>query len=300
MGSGYVRRLEEVFCDYFNVRYAVAMNSATACLHASMIACNLNKDDEVIVSPYSFSSSASCVLMVNAKPVFADIQEDIYSINPKSVKRVLGERTKAIIPVHLFGHPADMSPIMEIARRYNLKVIEDASQAIIAKYKGQYVGTIGDCGIFSFNQAKHINTGEGGILITNDDYIARVVRAVRNHGEVADPELKIVGFNYRMCEINAALALEQFKYIEEEVMARNIKAGELNEYLGSMGVETPVIYPGCTHSYYLYAVKHDKPLQGFTKGYVEPLYKLPIYGEQDECFVCEGVNKQIQILKMGE
>ncbi len=303
LGGGYVRRLEEVFCDYFNIKYAVAMNSATSCLHAAMVACNLTSEDEVIVSPYSFSSSASCVLMVGAKPVFADIQDDIYCINPKSALKVLTMKTKAIIPVHLFGHPADMNPIMETAGIYGLKVIEDCAQAITAKYKGQYVGTIGDCGIFSFNQSKHINTGEGGILITNDDYIAKIARAIRNHGEVADPELGIVGFNYRMCEIEACLAIEQFKWIDDSINWRIEKAGFMDDYFADMGIKPAVVYDNCKHVYYIYAIRHNKPIYKFTQGYVQPLYMLPIYHKfgygRGLCPVTEAINKEIQIINMG-
>ncbi len=294
LGGRYVQTLETQFRAYFGVKYAVALNSATAALHASLVACNIGVGDEVIVSPYSFSSSASCVLMVGAKPVFADIQDDIFCIDPKCIEPLITLKTKAIIPVHLCGHPADMNEIMRIAREHNLRVIEDAAQSIGATYRGKYAGTIGDCGVFSFNQSKHINTGEGGMLITNDDEIARTVRAVRNHGEISDPELEIVGYNYRLCEIEASLALEQFKQLDT-LTAHRIKLTSLmSEGLREIkGFTPPVTYPDCKHVFYTYAVKFDEALVGmkrddfqdkmiesgiyFGKGYVKPLYLLPIY-----------------------
>ena len=294
LGGEYVQKLETEFRDYFSVKYAIALNSATAALHASLIACGVGQSDEVIVSPYSFSSSASCVLMVGAKPVFADIQEDIFCIDPRCIEPLITPKTKAIIPVHLCGHPADMGRIMAIARKYNLRVIEDAAQSIGAIYCGKYAGTIGDCGVFSFNQSKHINTGEGGMLITNDDDITRRVRAVRNHGEISDPELKLVGYNYRLCEIEAALASDQFKNLDRmtanRIQLTNLMSSELSQIAG---FTPPVTYTNCKHVFYTYAVKFNEELVGmsrdtfqdkmikrgiyFGKGYVKPLYLLPIY-----------------------
>ncbi len=294
LGGKYVQALETQFKGYFSVKYAIALNSATAALHASLVACGIGQGDEVIVSPYSFSSSASCVLMVGAKPIFADIQDDIFCIDPKCVERLITSKTKAIIPVHLCGHPAGMHEIMKLVWRYNLRVIEDAAQSIGAIYKGKYAGTIGDCGVFSFNQSKHINTGEGGMLITNDDKIARIVRAVRNHGEISDPELKLVGYNYRLCEIEASLALEQFKKLDIMTAHRIKLTNLMSEGLrGIRGFTPPVTYPDCKHVFYTYAVKFDETLAGmrrdafqdkmiendiyFGKGYVKPIYLLPIY-----------------------
>lgn len=294
-GGEYVQKLESAFRNYFGVEHAIALNSATAALHASLIACGIGQGDEVIVTPYSFSSSASCALMVGAKPVFADIQDDIFCLDPLKVFNAVTPRTKAIIPVHLCGHPADMRGIMSVAAQYHLTVIEDAAQAIGAKYtRGRYAGTIGDCGIFSFNQSKHINTGEGGMLITHRDDIARKVRAVRNHGEISDPSLKLLGYNYRLCEIEAALALEQFKKLDEMTDRRIELTSRMSEALSQIeGFTPPVTYPDCKHVFYTYAVKYDADKVGmprdefqdrmiesgvyFGKGYVKPLYLLPIY-----------------------
>lgn len=283
-GGKHIQALEEAFCKYFNVEYAISMNSATACLHSALVACGVGLGDEVVVTPYSFSSSVSCVLMVGATPVFADIEEETFCID---IKKLNLSRSKAIIPVHLCGHPAELP-------NSDIKIIEDTAQAIGATYKGQKLGTIGDCGVFSFNQSKHISTGEGGMLITNDDYIARIARAMRNHGEVADPALEIVGYNYRMCEVEAVLALEQFKELDFMNEWRVGLADYMTERLSEIdGLTPPIVKPDCTHSYYTYAVKYDQNVIGvhrdefqdrllekevyFGKGYVKPLYLLPVY-----------------------
>jgi dTDP-4-amino-4,6-dideoxygalactose transaminase len=309
-GGYHVRALEESFCAYFGTRYAVAMNSATNCLFAAMVACGIGRDDTVVATPYSFSSSASSALMVGAYPLFADIDEDTFGIYPQSVAKLIAG-AKAIVPVHQFGHPVDMDALHITGQ--DVKIIEDAAQAIGAKYRGKYVGTLGDCGIFSFNQAKHISAGEGGILITNDDYIARVARAMRNSGEVADPELGMVGYNFRMCEIEAILALDQFIKLETNLEWRRELAECMTRgLLGIDGLIPPIVRAGCTHSFYQYAIKVNKELLGMTrdklaegmnnlgltatKGYVMPLYRLPIYQNRmnwkDTC--CEVAERMWQ------
>lgn len=291
LGGYHVQALEHAFCEYFNVSYAVALNSATSGLHASLIASQVGIGDEVVVSPYSFSSSASCALIVGATPKFADIDEDTFNIFTQSGTE------QAYIPVHLFGHPAKV---------YSGD-IEDCAQAIGATRNGKKVGTIGSCGVFSFNQSKHINTGEGGILITDDADFARVVRAVRNHGEVADPELGIVGYNYRMLESVADSALKQFKTLDRDNAHRIERAEYMTERLSEIEeITPPVTMPNCTHVYYMYAMKFKgnrdlflREMQG--RGwpvypYVEPLHKLPIYGEQPELPVVEKVSKEVMVI----
>ena len=309
-GGRHIARLEGAFQTYFGVNHAIALNSATAGLHAALIACGVKPTVygmRVLVSPYTFSSSVSCVLMAGAKPIFVDIDEDTFCIDPK---KVTGTDVKAIIPVHLMGHPCDMDEIMTKARTCGYAVIEDCAQAIGATYKGRKVGTIGDCGVFSFNQSKHINTGEGGMLITNNDDIARIVRAVRNHAEVSDPELKIVGYNYRMCEIEAALALEQFKGLDENIRIRNELASEMTKELSKIdGFTPPIIKEDCTHAFYTYGVKYNGEIPRdelqcrliekgvyFGKNYIKPLHLLPIYGYKEGSFpVAERMYREIMV-----
>jgi len=169
LGGVYVGQLESEFKAFFGVEHSVSFNSATSALHAACIACGIKRGDEVITTPYSFAASASCIKMVGATPVFADIEDDTFCIDPAEIVKKITPKTKAILPVHLMGHPADMDWIWPIAQSYGLKVIEDSSQALGATHWNRYTGTIGDCGVFSFNQSKPVSTGEGGMLVTNDD-----------------------------------------------------------------------------------------------------------------------------------
>ncbi|MBI2038653.1 MAG: DegT/DnrJ/EryC1/StrS family aminotransferase, partial [Candidatus Nealsonbacteria bacterium] len=195
------------------------------------------------------------------------LSEDLDEFTEEIVKnKKLFPKLEAIIPVHLCGHPAEMNKIMMIAKKYNLFVIEDSAQAIGAIYNNRYTGTMGDCGVFSFNQSKHINTGEGGLLITNDDLIARRVKAVRNHGEVSDPDLKLVGYNYRLCEIEASLALEQLYNLDSMTDIRIKLADRMTQRLSEIpGFTPPVTYPDCKHVFYTYAVKYDESMTGLSR-----------------------------------
>ncbi len=303
LGGTKIREFERRFAEYHDVKYAVAFNSATAALHAAVVAVGVQPGQEVIATPYSFTSSATCALMHNAIPVFADIEDDIFCLDPRSVERAVSPLTKAIIPVHLFGHPADMDGIMAVARRHDLKVIEDCAQAPGARYKGRIVGTIADCGIFSFTENKNVTTGEGGMLITNDETIADGARMVRNHGEMVVEGQKvrtyspsILGWNYRLTEMEAALGIVQFGRMD----TLNGERQRLADYLtskvsGIPGLTPPVVRPSCTHAFYIYAMKYDAARTGISRatfvkalaaegipfgaGYVPPLYLTPIYHE---------------------
>jgi dTDP-4-amino-4,6-dideoxygalactose transaminase len=305
LGGRKVREFEERFAAYHGVQYAVSFNSATAALHAAVVATGVNPGDEVIVTPYSFSASAACALMHNAVPVFADVEEDIYCLDRTAVEAAITPLTKAIIPVHLFGHPADIDGLMSVARASRLKVIEDCAQAPGALYKGTKVGLFGDCAIYSFTENKTITTGEGGMLITNDAEIAEVARLVRNHGEVIGPapgkaprRSAILGWNYRLTELQAALGLAQFARLDAFNAARSALAGHLSRALTGNGALTPpTIRPDCTHVFYNYALKYDEEAAGipralfvkalaaegipFGAGYVPPLYLNPIYQNRD-------------------
>jgi dTDP-4-amino-4,6-dideoxygalactose transaminase len=303
LGGKKIKEFERRFADYHGVDFAVAFNSATAALHAAVVAVGVEPGEEVIVPPYTFTSTATSVLMHNAVPVFADVQEDIYCLDAEAAARSVSPLTRALLPVHLFGHPADMDGLMALAGQRGLKVIEDCAQAPGGLYKGLLVGTIGDCGIFSFTENKTIATGEGGMLITRDEAIAEAARMVRNHGETvwADQAERtytstMIGWNYRMTELEAALGIVQFGRLDEFNRVRM----ELCDYLsrklsGIEGLEPPSVYPGCRHVYYVYALKYDEdklgiPREDFVKalgaegvpfgaGYVRPLYLSPVYHE---------------------
>ncbi len=303
LGGRRIKEFERMFADYHGARYAVAFNSATAALHAAVVAVGVQPGEEVIVPPYTFTSTATCALMHNAIPVFADVDARAYCLDPQAVERAVTPLTRAVIPVHLFGGPADMDGLMAVARRHHLKVIEDCAQAPGARYKGRLVGTIGDCGIFSFTENKNITTGEGGMLITNDEAIAYVAQGVRNHGEVILEGQRVrtytptmLGWNYRMTEIEAALGIIQFGRMDELNQSRIELARYLSGKLrGVEGLTTPEVYPGAKHVFYVYPLKYDEarvgiPRQAFVDalnaegipfgaGYVKPLYLSPLYHE---------------------
>jgi perosamine synthetase len=204
-----VSEFEKKFANYVKVKDAIATNSGTAALHAALLALNLKPSDEVIVPSFTFVATASVVLHVGAKPVFVDIDPEIYAMDPHEVKKKITPNTKAIIPVHLFGHPADMDALKELTKARSIKVIEDACQAHGATYKGRQVGSIGDLACFSFYPSKNMTTGEGGMVTTNDDDIAEAIRTIINHGEKEAYQTVRLGHNFRMPEVSAAIGTVQ-------------------------------------------------------------------------------------------
>ena len=218
LGGRHVKVLEKAFTEYFGTKHAVSFNSATTGLQAAVTALGIGPGDQVIVPPYTMSATASAVLLNNAVPVFADVDET-FCLDPESVEKNINAQTKAIFVVDLMGGTPKFDRILEIAKKYNLKIIEDCAQAMGASYKGKLAGTIGDIGVFSFNIHKVVQCGEGGVLITNNDNYALRAQLVRNHGEAVVNDMiveggefeAIVGSNYRMSELHAVVALEQFK-----------------------------------------------------------------------------------------
>ncbi len=300
-GGRKVRELEKLFEDYYQVKHALGIQSATAGLHTAVAALNVNPGDEVIVTPYSMCASATAAVMHNAIPIFVDIDENTYCMDPKQIRKAITPETKAIIVVHLFGYPAEMDEIMDIAREHNLKVIEDTAQAPGCKYKGKWLGTIGDIGVFSFNQNKTISTGEGGIVVTKDDELAKRIELIRNHGEVVveqypvDTIAGIVGYNYRMTELEAAVGIAQFKKLDKLNNHRIKLADYLTKKLKQFNsmITTPQIADYSDHVYFVYPMKFNAKEAGFHRdrfveavnaegvpigaGYVRPIYLEPMY-----------------------
>lgn len=300
-GGKSVKEFERRFAEYHGVEYAVAFNSGTAALHAAVMGSGVQAGEEVIVPPYTFTSTATCALMQNAIPVFADIEDIVFGLDPAAVEKSITPLTRAIVVVHLFGHPANIKNIMEIARRHNLCVIEDCAQAAGATCDGQFVGTFGDCGVFSFTESKTITTGEGGMLITNDASIAEAARLVRNHGEMVvegqterSYSSSMLGWNYRMTEIEAALGTVQLSRLAALNEVRVRLADYLSARIANMeGISAPICLSGARHVFYVYAMKYDQERCGmprdvfvkainaegipFSAGYVKPLYLAPLY-----------------------
>jgi len=300
LGGKKIKEFEKKFAQKIGTKFAVAFNSATSALHAAVVAIDVKPGEEVIVPPYTFTSTATSVLMHNAIPVFADVKNDTYCIDPKSIEKNITKLTKGITAVHLFGHPCDMDEIMSIAKKNKLKVIEDCAQAPGAKYRGKNIGTIGDCGIFSFQETKNIMTGEGGMLVTNDEQIAKVAQMIRNHGEVTSESQEkrtyvseILGWGYRMTELEAALGIVQLSKLDKYNDERIKLANYLTENLKSVDGLTHTKYDFVDHVYYVYGLSYDEKIIGisrhefcqalsaegipFFEGYVKPLYLNPLY-----------------------
>ncbi len=311
-GGPTVQQFEKDWAEAFGVEYCLAVNSNTSGLFACIGACDIGPGDEVIVSPYTMTAGAIAPLIYGAVPVFADIDEDIFCLDPKSIEANITPRTKAILIVHICGHPTDMNEVMTIARKHNLKVIEDCAQSPMSTYKGKYVGTIGDVGIFSLNYHKHIHTGEGGMIVTNDPVIAEKVELIRNHGEAVVEGKKTkdlwntFGFNYRMTEMEAAVGIEQLKKLPGLIDRRISNANYLSKILGELaGIIPPVVREGCRHVYYQQTFKFKKDIIGVHRntfidamkaelptmvlrestpiigcGFAPPLYLQPIYQQR--------------------
>lgn len=224
--------LEQMFVDMWKVKYAVSMSNCTDSLHVCCMVCGFGPGDEVIVPSLTFAASCNCIRYVGATPVFADIVGPNHiNIDPKDIEAKITPRTKGIVVVHMAGFPADMDAIMEIARKHNLKVIEDACHGPLSEYKGKKLGTIGDCASFSFFSNKNISTGEGGMFITNNEEMAKKARLIRSHGmttmsyqrasgHATEYDITCLGYNFRMDDIRAAIAIEQLKKLPKDLEIR--------------------------------------------------------------------------------
>lgn len=299
-GGPRVQKLEREWEQYFGVKHAISMNSATSGLYAAVGAAGVGPGDEVIVSPYTMTASATAAIVYGAIPVFADIDPLTFCLSAETISQRITPSTKAIIVVDLFGLPAEMDAIMELASRHGLVVIEDAAQAPGAKYHGRYAGTLADMGVFSLNYHKTIHSGEGGVVVTDNTEFAERLQLIRNHGEVVVKAkgvqnlVNMVGFNYRMTEIEAAIASEQLKKLETLLVPRIEAAEYLSEKLQPLsGISHACASPGVRHGYYVYAMHYNAAETGIPRnlfakalaaegvpvsaGYVEPIYLEPMY-----------------------
>ena len=302
-GGPKVQAFERQCEQYFGVKHAITVNSWTSGLIAAVGAIGIEPGDEVIVTPWTMCASATAILHWNAIPVFADIESKTFNIDPKSVEANITPYTKAIMAVDIFGHSCDIDSLMSIAERYNLKVITDTAQSPGAFYKGKLVGTSAHVGGFSLNYHKHIHTGEGGILVTNDDDIAERLQLIRNHAEavVGDKGVtnisNMVGHNFRLGEIESAIGIQQLKKLDYLIKDRQDSAERLSTGLNNLqGLQTPIIKPGCSHAFYIYpliintediGISRDRlhlaleaeGVPGLISGYVN-VHLLPMYQDQ--------------------
>lgn len=271
-GGPKVQEFEKQCAAYFGVKHAITVNSWTSGLIAAIGAVGIEPGDEVIVPPWTMCASATAILHWNAIPVFADIDPVTFCLDPASVEANITPYTKAIMAVDIFGHSADMDALMAIAEKHGLKVISDTAQAPGALYKGKPAGTLAHVGGYSLNYHKHIHTGEGGILVTNDDAIAEKLQLIRNHAEavvagkgVTDLS-NMLGYNFRLGEIECAIGIEQLKKLNGFVASRQHAAAGLAAGLaGLAGLRIPVVQPDCTHVYYTYPMLLDVAQLGVSR-----------------------------------
>jgi len=247
-------KLEERFAAVCGTRHAIATSSGTTALHVTLLAHGIGEGDEVITTSFTFIASVNSILYTGAQPVFVDIEEDTFNINPALIEAAITPRTKAIMPVHLYGYPCDMDAILDIAQRHNLVVIEDAAQAIGATYRGQPVGSFGT-GCFSLYATKNVMCGEGGMITTNDDTIAEQCRLMRSHGMKRRYYHDMLGYNFRLTDLHAAIALAQMERLAEFTARRRANAAYLNAHITS--VVTPAVRAGYGHVWHQYTIRVD-------------------------------------------
>ena len=260
-------QLENSLAKYLGAKYVIAVNSCTAALHLSLIALGISKGDEVITTPFTFAATGNVIIQTGAKPVFVDIKKDTYDIDPEEIKKAITPKTKAIIPVDYAGQPCDIEDILDIAKKHNLFVVEDAAHAIGAKYKNKKIGTFGTTTCFSFYVTKNMTTGEGGAIATNDKNLAEKIKILRLHGISKDVwkryakkgnwyyEIEECGWKYNLTDIQAALGIHQLKKLDKFNEIRRKYAQIYNRELkGIEGLITPYQKPNTKHVYYLYPI----------------------------------------------
>ena len=302
-----VGEFEARFAELCGVKHAVAVASGTAALWLALLAHEIGPGDEVITTPFSFIASSNCALYVGARPVFVDIEPETCLIDARAIEAKITERTRAILPVHLYGQPCDMAAIMEIAGRHNLVVIEDACQAHGATFEGRPVGSFGT-GCFSFYPTKNVTTGEGGIVTTSDDSVAERVRLLRNHGQSQRYQHDVLGYNLRTTDIQAAIGLAQLDKLAAWNEQRVANAQYLSERL--QGVRIPVVRPNRRHVFHQYTIRVSGGRQaimdhlrergiGTAVHYPCPIHHQPLYrslGYDDELPQAEHASREVMSL----
>ncbi len=280
-------RFEQLFAVYTGTKHAIAVNSGTAALIVALQAVGVGPGDEVITSPFSFIATATSVIACGATPVFVDIDPTDFNLDPAKIEAAITPKTRAIMPVHLYGQPARMDAILDICERRGIALVEDAAQAHGAEFQGRRAGSFG-AGCFSFYPTKNMTTGEGGIITTNDDEVARLARIIRNHGQERRYFHEYFGLNWRMTDMAAAIGVVQMGHIEEWNEARIANARKLNERIAALelpvgAVQTPTTRPGDRHVFHQYTLRIAKDRDGVQQRLAEAgvgssvHYPIPIH-----------------------
>ena len=286
-----LRSFEEDFADFCGAKYAVGVNSGTSAILLSLMAIGIKKGDEVITPAHTFVATASPIVFLGGTPVYADIEEETYTINPNDIERKITKNTKAIIPVHLYGHPCDMDLIEDIAKDHGLYIIEDACQAHGSTYRGKKVGTIGDIGCFSFFPSKNVTVlGEGGMVVTDNEEQGRKISMLRDHGRREKQVHEILGLNFRMSEIHAAIGQEELKHVFVWNRRRREIAAQYNSLLSDLDLVTPIEKTWAEHVYHLYVIRtkqRDKIMKYLKKKGVSTGIHYPIPLHKQPCMMAD-------------
>jgi dTDP-4-amino-4,6-dideoxygalactose transaminase len=285
-----VAAFEREFASFIGAPYAIGVNNGTSALHLALLAAEIGPGDEVITVPFTFVATVAAIHYVGARTVFVDIRPDTFTMDPAAVEAVITPRTKAIVPVHLYGQPADMQAILHIAQKHRLAVIEDAAQAHAAELRGRRVGALGDMGCFSFYPGKNLGAyGEGGMVVTKDARLARTLRMLRDWGAEKKYQHVLKGYNYRLETLQGAVLRVKLRHLEAWTEARRAAAARYNDLLAGSGIPTPSEAPGARHVYHIYAVRmssRDQLQAGLDAAGVQtgihypiPVHLLPAYAD---------------------
>jgi len=301
--GAFVKQFEQEFADYIGVKYGVATSNGTAALHLALVALGIGKGDEIIVPTLTFIATANAVVYTGAKPVFVDSNPDYWCINPELIEEKVTGKTKAIMPVHLYGHPCDMEAIKRIADKHNLYIVEDAAEAHGARYKGKMVGSFGDIGCFSFYANKIITTGEGGMCLTDSEELANKMRILRDHG--MNPSKRYwhdcVGFNYRMTNLQAAVGLGQLHNIKQIHKMRLKVAENYKHLLQGLGITFPPQEEWAKPVNWVFTIlsdSKDRIIKGLTSANIEvrpmfyPIHIMPPYASSVRYPVAESTSRR--------
>ena len=296
----YINLFEKKFAEFCNTKYAVSCNNGTTAIHLALESLGIGPGDEVIIPDFTMIATANAVIYTGAKPVLVDSEKKTWNIDSSKIEEKITKRTKAIIPMHTYGHPVDMDPIIELAHKYNLYIVEDAAEAHGAEYKGKKIGSLSNIGCFSFYANKIITTGEGGMIVTDDEKLAERARLLKNHGFGKERFLHSdLGFNYRMTNIQAAIGLAQMENINNFVNMRRRNAALYNKYLSKIpGITLPPEEPWAKNVYWMYGIliepefgmsmpelREELEKRGIeTRAFFIPMHSQPVYKKKDPRF----------------